>query len=230
EGAVRIGEVDRAVGLDHDVVRPVEALALKIVGDHGEAAIKLTPRHPPRLVLAGDDAALLVAGEPVRLIGVLLEHGHALARRVLHPLDGMDVAEQEIAALLDPDRSLGRAERSAEAESDVLDRLGRGDDLFQRRIELLDAFCSRRLCSRSGPYRDGKAARRGHAQHVPPTNVVWDSHDLPPLCLSRFASVDGYFYARRSTRKIRPTVALIPRAPPRPENSVAHSLDKLVGA
>jgi hypothetical protein len=54
------------------------------------------------------------------LIGVLLEHGHALARRVLHPLAGIDVAEQEIAALLDPDRSLGRTERPAEAKSDVL--------------------------------------------------------------------------------------------------------------
>jgi hypothetical protein len=78
ERAVRIGEVDRAVGLDHDVIRAVEALALKTVGDHRETAVKLAPRHPPGLVLAGDDAALLVAGEPVRLMGVLLEHGHAL--------------------------------------------------------------------------------------------------------------------------------------------------------
>src|SRR6516165_12157931 len=100
-------------------------------------------------MLARDDPPLQVAGQPVRLVGVLLEDGDALAGRVFHAFAGMDVAEQEIAALLDPDGSLGRAEWSAEARCDLIDRLGRGDDLLQRRIELLDALCSRRLCPRS---------------------------------------------------------------------------------
>src|SRR5262245_32714236 len=54
----RVGEVDTAVGLDHDVVGTVEPLAFEAVRDHGEAAIELEPRDPPAVVLAGDQPAL----------------------------------------------------------------------------------------------------------------------------------------------------------------------------
>ena len=69
-GAPGVGEVDRAVGLDDDVVRPVEAAALEAVGDHGEAAVELLPGDAAAVVLAGEQPALEIAGEPVRPVGL----------------------------------------------------------------------------------------------------------------------------------------------------------------
>jgi hypothetical protein len=137
---VRIGEKDRAVGLDHDIVGAIEATPLKTVGDHRETAIELAPRDAPRLVLAGEKAALEVAREPIGPVGRLEDHGHALPRRVLDAPVVVDVVEQQVAALLPPQRPLGRPERPAEPLRQVLDRLGRGDDLVQFRSELLDPF------------------------------------------------------------------------------------------
>ncbi len=91
---VRIGEEDRAVGLDHDVVGAIEATPLKTVGDHREAAIELAPRDAPCLVLAGEQATLEVAREPVGPVGRLEDHGHALPRRVLDAPVVVDVVEQ----------------------------------------------------------------------------------------------------------------------------------------
>src|SRR5260370_15432530 len=50
--APRVGEVDAAVGLDHDVVRPVELSPLKAIRDDGDAALKLLPRDPTAVVFA----------------------------------------------------------------------------------------------------------------------------------------------------------------------------------
>ena len=69
EVAVGVGEIDAAVGLDDDVVGPVETAALEAVGDHRDAAVELLARHPPGVVLAGDQAALQVAREPVGAVG-----------------------------------------------------------------------------------------------------------------------------------------------------------------
>src|ERR1700694_3075063 len=41
--APRVGEVDAAVGLDHDVVGPVELPPPKAVRDHGDAAVNVLP-------------------------------------------------------------------------------------------------------------------------------------------------------------------------------------------
>ena len=107
----RVGEVDAAVGLDHDVIGPVELPPLKAVGDHRDAAVEFLPRDPPGVVLAGDQPALKVAGQPVGPVGRFLEQRHALAGLVFHPLVVVDVAEQQIAAFLPPERSFGRALR-----------------------------------------------------------------------------------------------------------------------
>src|SRR5262249_23589831 len=101
----RVGEVDAAIGLDYHVVGPIEPLPLEAVGDHRDAAVRFLPRHAPALSLAGNDPALEIAGEAVGLVGVLLEHADALPRRVFHPLAGVDVAEQQIAAFLPPHRA-----------------------------------------------------------------------------------------------------------------------------
>ena len=69
----RVGEVDAAVGLDDDVVGPVELAALKAVGDDGEAAVELQPGDAAAVVLAGDEPALQVAGQTVGAVGRLRE-------------------------------------------------------------------------------------------------------------------------------------------------------------
>src|SRR5580700_6342827 len=66
-------------------------------------------------LLAGQQPALEVAGQPVGLVGLVLENAHALAGRVFHPLAGVNVAEQEVAAFLPPHRPFHRAERAAQA-------------------------------------------------------------------------------------------------------------------
>src|SRR6202011_653252 len=106
--APRVGEVDAAVGLDHDVVGPVELSPLKAVRDDGDAAVKLLPSDPTTVVLASDQPALEVAGQTVGAVRRFLEQRSAFARLVLHPPVVVDVAEQQVAALLPPQRPFRR--------------------------------------------------------------------------------------------------------------------------
>src|SRR5207249_245183 len=117
---------------------------LKTARDHGNAAVEFLSGDTSGVVLAGNQPTLEVAGEPVGPVGRLLEQGHALARRVFHALVVMDIAKQKVAALLPPDRPLGRPELTAEAGGQFLDRLRRVDDRVNTRIELFDALAG--LC------------------------------------------------------------------------------------
>src|SRR5712691_6433858 len=94
-------------GGTHPVIRPVEAAPLEAVGDHGETAVKFLPGDPSGVMLAGDQPALEVSGQPIGAVRRLLEYGHALPRRVLHAPVVMNIAEQQVAAFLPPDRSFG---------------------------------------------------------------------------------------------------------------------------
>src|SRR5262245_33565706 len=89
-------------------------------------------------MLGREQPSLQVAGEAVGAVGRLLEQRDALAGRVLHAPVVMDVAEQEIAALLPPHRPFGRPEIAAEAGGEFLDRLRGRDDLVELGRELLD--------------------------------------------------------------------------------------------
>src|SRR3954471_1217997 len=65
----------------------------------------------------------------------------------------VDVAEQEIPALLPPERPLRWAERTAEAVGEMLDCLRRRQDLLQLGRQLLDA---------RGPLREGRIDAGSH--------------------------------------------------------------------
>ena len=206
-----VGEIDRTVGLDHHVVGPVEAPALEAVRDHGEAAVELAPGDPPGVVLAGEQAALQIAGEPVGAVGRLEIHGHALRRRVLHAPVVVDVAEQQVAALLPPQRSLGRSERATEAVGQVLDRLVDRDDLVE-----LDASCSIRFsacacacacaCARTRPPLKEKqpaAARTASAcRRENPCSLSMAS--LPYGILYRWSLASGDDRPRSCAMPVRP--------------------------
>src|SRR5262249_31946990 len=72
----------------------------------------------------------------------------------------VDIAEQQVAAFMPPQRSLCRALRSAIAVGEVLDRLARRDDGFQRAVELLDARRQIVRHCRSSPTRSGARSSR----------------------------------------------------------------------
>jgi hypothetical protein len=61
EPAIRQGEVDRAVGLDHDIVRPIELASLEAACNHSNAAVEILPGDAPG-GLAGDEPALNMRG------------------------------------------------------------------------------------------------------------------------------------------------------------------------
>src|SRR5882762_7065304 len=140
QAAVGVGEVDRAVALDDDVVRAVELPAFETVGEHGALAVLLDPVDRPSGPCRDDEPALPVEGEPVRADHVeLLEQGIARVLSVglleahapdvglgvaaaMH-VDGRfapgrelvdhvrgDVAQEQVATLLDPDDALGEPE------------------------------------------------------------------------------------------------------------------------
>jgi hypothetical protein len=58
DAIARIGEPDRAIRMDHDIVGRVERLAVPLVGQHGDRAIGLVAHHAPVQMLAGKLAAL----------------------------------------------------------------------------------------------------------------------------------------------------------------------------
>ncbi len=115
DAGTRIGEIDRAIRLDHDVVRPIEPPALEAVGNHGEAAVELAARDAAGVVLAGHEPALQVAREAVGAIGRLEIDGNAFTWREFQSAAAVDVVEQQVAALLPPQRSFRRAEIAAVA-------------------------------------------------------------------------------------------------------------------
>ena len=86
-------------------------------------------------MLAGEQPASQVAGQPIRAMRRLVNHGPALAGHVLHPPVVVDITEPQIAAFLPPDRAFRGAQSASEVRGQFLNRLGRGDDLLQRRRE-----------------------------------------------------------------------------------------------
>src|SRR5262249_62229399 len=78
---------------------------------------RLAPRHAPSVVLTGEEPPLQIAREPVRAVGRLEIDGHARARRVFHAPVVVDIGEQEVAALLPPQRPLGGSPRAAQTRS-----------------------------------------------------------------------------------------------------------------
>jgi hypothetical protein len=109
-------------------------------------------------MLAGNQPALQIASEAIGAVGSVLEDAQALAGRVLHPLAGVNVAEQEIAALLPPHRAFSRSEFAAEPGRQLFDRLIGGDDFFELRRKLIDPLAGlrpghtvRQNCCAGGP-------------------------------------------------------------------------------
>src|SRR5262245_28014479 len=128
-----------------------------------------------------------IAREPVRAVGRLEIDGHALARRVFHAPAVVNIGEQEVAALLPPERPLGGSQRAAEAGCQFLDRLVHGDDLVELRRKLLDARLHLRLCLRSRvacAARGQAGDRAGHLQRATASNFALAVHGDSSLAIA----------------------------------------------
>src|SRR4029453_9797101 len=115
DAVARIGEPDAAVGLDDDVVRAVEALAVEFVRERDDGAVDLRARDAPVAVLAGDEAALTVDGVAVGIPRGLAEDGNRAVAGVepQHPIVG-DVGPDEILAGREIGRPFGPAAAGVE--------------------------------------------------------------------------------------------------------------------
>jgi hypothetical protein len=91
-----------------------------------------------------------------------------------------DIAEQQVAALLPPDRTFGGPELAAEPIGQFLDRLGHRDDLLELRRELIDPLGVLRPAGAQTANRGECGGRSGRAQYLPARERVPRLHGDPP--------------------------------------------------
>ena len=140
-----VGEVDRAGGVNGDVVGAVEPLPLVVVGDGPLAPAGREPADAAVAMLAGDEVALTVEREAVAAALVAVGAGAGEAGRLevgrqpfpllpaIDPVAG-DVAEQDGAVSLHPHRTL----RPLEATGEDLDDGSLRHEAVEARVEPLD--------------------------------------------------------------------------------------------
>jgi hypothetical protein len=125
----RIGEVDRAVRPEHDVVGTVEPLALESLREDGAGAVVRHPAHPAAIVLCREHLSPAVEGQAIghaggvrgqlRALGQAAPAGDTLVR---------DVAEEEATAA--PYRPF----RERKPAGHALDGCVGSDEIVQARV------------------------------------------------------------------------------------------------
>ncbi len=112
----RIAEPDGPIALDHHVVRRVEALALIVVGQHGDRTVVLGTGHAPtqfmrRGAFADHQPALAIAGQAIGEVRLFAKYAQRLADLVpTHDAVVGNVAEQQVAPVANPYRTFGPAQ------------------------------------------------------------------------------------------------------------------------
>ena len=145
----RIGEPDRAVGSDDDVVRAVEALALEALGEDRDRAVVLGAGDAPVAVLARDETAFAVDRVAVRiagrrpedagLAGRLVEAQHAVVRDVApdertlrREVRGAFGPAAALVELLDPRRDLDQRPEALVQNREIAAAHGASPDFAER--------------------------------------------------------------------------------------------------
>ncbi len=194
----RIGEPDRVVGLDHHIVGRVERLAVELVDQDRDGAIVLGARDPPSAVLAGDQAALAVAGVAVGVVGGLAVDAHPPGLLVpAHDAVVGNVAPQQAARIAHPDRPLAPAHAGGEPLHP-----GIVDAIFgEARIENLDrrvGIAFARLPAPEGLGREGGGGgdRRARAEHVSSCHL----HGVSPWFVTTSRGRAGRILCRNARR------------------------------
>src|SRR5918996_1250379 len=96
-----------------------------MVGDDRDAAIGIRAGDAAGIVLTGNEAPSAVAGEPVGTVRRLVKEAHPFAWGPLHAPVVVDIAKQQIAALVPPHRALGRAHLTAKTVGEFFELLMR---------------------------------------------------------------------------------------------------------
>ena len=171
----RIREPHRVVGLDHHVVGRVERLAVELVDQHRDAAVVFGAGDPPPAVLAGDQAALAIAGIAVGVVGGLaIDAGPSGLLVPAHDAVVGNVAPQQAARVAHPHRPLAPAHAGREPlHAGIVDLV-----FGEARIENLDGrvrIAFARLPAPEGLRREagGGRDRRARAQHVSSCHLHW---------------------------------------------------------
>ena len=110
----RVGEVDRPVRADGDVVRAVQVLALVVERERLAHAVGALAHERARDVLADEQVEVRVEGHPVALERRVPDLGHRAVQRDLPPDVGRHVGEVEDLLRRVPDRPLGEGESGCE--------------------------------------------------------------------------------------------------------------------
>src|SRR5262249_43497931 len=100
-----VGKVNGPVALHHHVVGAIQLLVAVVRGEHADAAINLGAGETTRGMLAGDEAAFVVPGEPVRLVAGLTEGGNTSLFVPAAQVVTRHIAEQEVALARVPQRT-----------------------------------------------------------------------------------------------------------------------------
>jgi hypothetical protein len=109
---------------------------------------------------------------------------HALAGRVFHTAITVDVAKQEIAALLPPHRAFGPPVVAADTVGKLIDRLVGVDDLVELWRQLLDTLGAQRRCA-AIIASDGRAARCRRRMLAASAGSSRDAIPCPVVGISR---------------------------------------------
>ena len=169
EAAVpRVGEVDRPVGADGDVVRAVQVLALPVEGERLADAVGALADERARDVLADEQVEIGVEHHPVALERGVPDLGDGAVERDLAANVRRHVGEVE--DLLDgvPDRAL----RERESRRELLDTRALFDEVVDRvRFRVDSGHCV-------VPFRDGGCRR--DANTTPILYAVPSGDELSP--------------------------------------------------
>src|SRR5262249_2352764 len=149
----RVAEVDAAVRRADDVVGAVELLAVPVRGEGLRRAVVQGRRDLAGSVLAGEQAALAIPGEPARLAARLAKRRHAVGRRPAAQVITRHVTPEQVALARVPERSFSEET----APGDLLERDVGADDRGQARVANLEAGHS------TIPRRRGIRVRRRRA-------------------------------------------------------------------
>src|SRR6478735_6358543 len=167
-----IAEVDRAAGIDADVIRAVEFLVLEVRGDHLAPPVGPFANERGGRMLADDQVQLRVVGHAVAFVGWTPGLDDAALAVPAPAHVGGHVGRQQILVDGMPDRSL----REVEARPDLADRRIGIDQFFEfrpqgdmrHRLRPL-RFTPGTSCAAAGFARWGRAP--GHAAVRPPRRL-----------------------------------------------------------
>ena len=108
DAIARVGEPDGAIRMHHDIVRRVERLAVPLIGQHRNRAVRLVAHHAPVQMLAGKLAPLVVERVAIAVgAGIAVGADVAVLFEPAHLRVVGDVAPHQIAASARPRRTLG---------------------------------------------------------------------------------------------------------------------------